>query len=101
METITEEKIRTLLVPVPATETMEVNISLPYFAKKTDLTARRHFMLTEKNVIEIDIYHTGTMGMYTLLDKKDSEIANWDISDKQEFMTAFDQYIEYIKNLVQ
>ena len=48
METITEEKIRTLLVPVQTTETREVNIALPYFCKTHEFTSPTLFMVGEK-----------------------------------------------------
>lgn len=104
METITEEKIRTLLVPVQTTETREVNIALPYFCKTHEFTSPTLFMVGEKVVIKIYDSPDPAMIVYRAdapWGPKDADIASADISDEQEFRTAFDRYMNYIKSLVQ
>lgn len=102
METMTEQKIRTLRVPVIATEFKEVNIALPYFCKKQEFRTVEYFKISEDKVVKIYDYAQPHLIVYAADSQyapKDDEIIGMDISTEAEFEDAFDRYRYFIATL--
>ena len=102
METMTEEKIRTLMIPVRVTEMREVNIALPYYGKLTEFNASTYFKITEDHIVKLMDYkkpHLVVFDSGSPYALQDEEIANLGISDEAEFHAAFDRYRNFINTL--
>ena len=100
METLTEQQIRTLTVKVPTTETREVNIAVPYYGKRTG-TIVEYVKVTMDQTIMIQHFpRTNLWTMYPHIGLNDQEIADLDISDRNEFAAAVNSYMDHIKPMV-